>query len=171
MRKLWLLNKSKRTIRSAGTGMTMHQHGVSLSHCQLLFLAICLAKYCQIGEYHDGAWNPEWYWARYYRIHSIHLEFTYVRMRFYVFFVLVGCVPSGEYRNKWKQCRRYPCVQNHNCNNFLRYGHGIFQWFHNRIVSGKWGEKKIIVLSVIWNLWWKCANTQKLSEESHTRAI
>lgn len=115
--------------------MTMHEHGVSLSHYQLLFLSVCLAEYCQVGEYHDGAWNPKRYRARYYRIHTIHFEFARVRISFYEFLVLFGGVPARKYWDKREQCRRYPCVQDHNCNNFFRNGHGILQWFHDGIVS------------------------------------
>lgn len=89
---------------------TMHQHGITMSHHQLLLLTICLTKYGQIGEYHNGAGYPKWYWTRYDGIVFINNKCALLGMLCNETHVLLRCIPANKDGQEREQCRRYPCI-------------------------------------------------------------
>lgn len=88
----------------------MHQHGIAMTHHQLLLLTIGLTKDSQVSEYHDGAGYPERYWARYYGIVFIHHKCALLGMFVDEQPVLLRRVPANKNGQEREQCRRYPCV-------------------------------------------------------------
>lgn len=89
---------------------TMHQHGITMSHHQLLLLTIGLTKYGQIGEYHNGAGYPKWYWTRYDGIVFINDKCALFRMLCNETHMLLRCIPANKDGQEREQRWRYPCI-------------------------------------------------------------
>lgn len=120
---------------AAATRMTVHEHRGSLAQSQLLLLSIGLAEDGVVCEQHDRARYPERDGARDNRIDAVHLELAAVRILQNVLAMRVRRIPTSKDGNERQQCRRYPGVEYHDGDHFLRYGHGVFKRLYDCVVS------------------------------------
>jgi len=128
----------------------VHQHRVAVAHHQLLLLAVGLAEDGQVGEYHDGAGDPERNGARDDGVVLVHHEGALIRVLQDEELVRRGGVPADEDGQEREQCRRYPRVQQHNADHAFRHANRILQRLNNRIVSGRRVENtRLLVLHML----------------------
>lgn len=115
----------------------MHQHRVAVAHHQLLLLAIGLPEDGKVGEYHDGARDPERDGARDDGVVLVYHEGALLGVIYDVLLVRFGCIPADKDGQEREQRRRNPGVQQHDADHAFRHANRILERLNNRIVSAK----------------------------------